>query len=423
VPDNSYYRKASLALLSEAMSLFPRSTSVVCRLLGKMDRQRKLRVLADCRLGGTTVERQTGTNLGSRMRQDYRPGKGAGDCAHPASDQPLNRQLSRILEGHHHERCEQRRESCASSSRPPARNHLTDRFLCTGGLLLTPFVAQAASVNISLGQTAQNMTYVSLGPNASGLGQYFIIMGACTPAGGNTTCVLSGAFTGTVAGFTSGTYSLVTTYVGTGTTPLQIIQKSVGANTIAFTSVPPTTTITLTLVTSNGNVVVPLFAGGQFVASTAFNFVHVAASETCSGTAVPSCSAAQVGLAAGAVLTGPITGGATFDIGNNYYFSDLAFKDGWQMTITYNNYSPQPVTCVTNFYGDSGAPLLVPFSQGTVFPVPMYFRRGHPFMTRPSQTRRRRSCKDGLKPLAQARSRQASSFACISRECRSARLA
>ena len=36
------------------------------------------------------------------------------------------------------------------------------------------------------------------------------------------------------------------------------------------------------------------------------------------------------------------------------------------MTLTYKNYSPQAVTCVTNFYGDSGAPLLVPFSQGTV---------------------------------------------------------
>jgi len=61
-------------------------------------------------------------------------------------------------------------------------------------------------------------------------------------------------------------------------------------------------------------------------------------------------------------------GGIVFglDTGAGYYFSDLAFKDGWQMTLTYNNYSPQAVTCVTNFYGDSGAPLLVPFSQGTV---------------------------------------------------------
>jgi hypothetical protein len=50
----------------------------------------------------------------------------------------------------------------------------------------------------------------------------------------------------------------------------------------------------------------------------------------------------------------------------NYYFSDLAFAGGFQTTLTLINYSPQTVTCTTNFYSDSGAPLSVPFSQGTV---------------------------------------------------------
>ena len=90
------------------------------------------------------------------------------------------------------------------------------------------------------------------------------------------------------------------------------------------------------------------------------------------GVTFPDSSNSSVAIVAGdpsqasgsSVGVGGIVWG--LDTGAAYYFSDLAFKDGWQMTLTYNNYSPQAVTCVTNFYGDSGAPLLVPFSQGTV---------------------------------------------------------
>ena len=50
-----------------------------------------------------------------------------------------------------------------------------------------------------------------------------------------------------------------------------------------------------------------------------------------------------------------------------YYFPHLAVGAGWQTTITYINYSPQEVTCQTNFLSDDGAPLLVSFAGlGTV---------------------------------------------------------
>jgi hypothetical protein len=49
-----------------------------------------------------------------------------------------------------------------------------------------------------------------------------------------------------------------------------------------------------------------------------------------------------------------------------YYFSQLAVGGGFQSTLTYVNYSPQTVTCVTNFYSDPGTPLPIPFSQGTI---------------------------------------------------------
>jgi|SRR5665213_2675953 len=48
----------------------------------------------------------------------------------------------------------------------------------------------------------------------------------------------------------------------------------------------------------------------------------------------------------------------------SYYFSQLAFAGGFQTTLTYVNYSPQTVTCTTNFYSDSGGPLGMPFSEG-----------------------------------------------------------
>jgi len=54
------------------------------------------------------------------------------------------------------------------------------------------------------------------------------------------------------------------------------------------------------------------------------------------------------------------------DTGAAYYFSHFVFAENWESTLTYNNYSPQSVTCTTNFYDSNGAPLAVPFAQGTV---------------------------------------------------------
>lgn len=62
---------------------------------------------------------------------------------------------------------------------------------------------------------------------------------------------------------------------------------------------------------------------------------------------------------------------ATLPTGSqSYYFSQLAFGGltavNYQTTLTYINYGSTQVTCVTNFYGDNGAALPIPFSQGTI---------------------------------------------------------
>ena len=63
---------------------------------------------------------------------------------------------------------------------------------------------------------------------------------------------------------------------------------------------------------------------------------------------------------------GSIIALAPLSSSNNYYFTDLAVGGGFQTTVTYFNYCPQTVTCVTNFYSDQGTLLAIPFSQGTI---------------------------------------------------------
>src|SRR5690348_11529888 len=54
----------------------------------------------------------------------------------------------------------------------------------------------------------------------------------------------------------------------------------------------------------------------------------------------------------------------TVPVSSTYYFPHLAFGGGYQTTLTYVNYSPQPVSCQTTFFSDSGGALPVPFSGG-----------------------------------------------------------
>lgn len=246
-------------------------------------------------------------------------------------------------------------------------NRSTSQIACRFlGLLLTALVAQAQPVTVNFGQSAQNFTMAGNGANSSGLGQYTITMGACSASGGNTTCTLSGSFTGSAPGFTSGTYSLVTNYVGTGATPFLGVEQAAGSNLFAFSSAPQTATMTLNLTSSTGTVVVPMLVSDQFVTGNSFGFVYNG-SAACSGSPVSSCNVAQVGLTSGSSIMGPVTGTATFvQSSRSYYFSQLAFGGSYQSTLTYVNYSPQAITCVTNFYADSGSPLQIPFSAGAI---------------------------------------------------------
>jgi hypothetical protein len=231
--------------------------------------------------------------------------------------------------------------------------------------LLTPFAAQASLVTLNLGQSAQNVTLNGTGPNSSSLGTYVVTLGACTPGATTTTCIVSGAFTSSTPGLESGTYTLTTVYSGTGASPLLAVQQSAGSNYFTFSSIPADATMNLTLVSSGGTLVVPFLAHSSFINGATFGLIYTQAA-VCSGTPVSPCAVGTVGLANGAAMTGPTTGTAQFNQNNSYYFSHFVFAENWESTLTYINYSQESVTCTTNFYGDSGAPLGVPFAQGTV---------------------------------------------------------
>jgi hypothetical protein len=66
----------------------------------------------------------------------------------------------------------------------------------------------------------------------------------------------------------------------------------------------------------------------------------------------------------------------------NYYISQLAFAGGWQMTLTYINYSPQTVTCVTNFFPTAEAHCRSRSAAERFRVEPIYSSRGNPSMTK-----------------------------------------
>ena len=176
------------------------------------------------------------------------------------------------------------------------------------GLLLTSVAAQAVPVTVNLGPSAEDFVEYGLGPNSDNLGTYAFDQGACAFDGTNTTCTLSGAFTGSVPGFTSGTYTLVTRYDNNNRTTA-LIGTSIAGNPdfFTYTSASPDTSITLNLVTASGTFVQPILVGESYdPAVTAFAFSLVPP-YTCSGIAVVSCNPGSIGLTNGAIGQSRVT--------------------------------------------------------------------------------------------------------------------
>ncbi len=118
---------------------------------------------------------------------------------------------------------------------------------------------------------------------------------------------------------------------------------------------------------------------------------------------------------------GSIIALAPLSSSNNFYFSDYAFGENWESTLTYINYSQQTITCTTNFYGDNGALLAVPFAQGSVATRTDVLAPGGRFMTRPLPRIQAPWWKAGRRALARGQCRPACFSGNSMRECLSVR--
>ncbi len=129
---------------------------------------------------------------------------------------------------------------------------------CVLGLAAT---AHADMATLDLGLTSQWFTETVIGIDASNYARWFLTYGACSSSGADTSCVLSGSYSGS-SPYGNGTYSLVTTYTGngptfstpygTGPSPLVGISTAPGSGFFALEYAAPGTTITLDLDQSGG---------------------------------------------------------------------------------------------------------------------------------------------------------------------------
>jgi hypothetical protein len=183
-------------------------------------------------------------------------------------------------------------------------------------LLLAAPIMQATSISVNLGQSAQDYVLTGQGNNGSNYGTYLNTQGSCVSGVSSTSCSLTGTYTGSTPGYTGGTYDFVTTYLGTGPSPLGAISADPlgGPNQdyFYFDNIPTGTTMYLQLDESGGpDYNIPIYAGGTFVGGFYVSYV----SAVCGGTSLgpDPCEQIYVGLVPGATLSGEVTGGATFD--------------------------------------------------------------------------------------------------------------
>ncbi|HUB81751.1 MAG TPA: hypothetical protein VMB03_23290 [Bryobacteraceae bacterium] len=161
------------------------------------------------------------------------------------------------------------------------------------------FLHCAWSQTATYSNSNQNVTLTGLG-GSNGVGQSSVQWGTCAFDGTNTNCTVTAPYTGVGGG---GTISLVLSYAGNGKTPFLANSISPGSNLVTFGLTPGSSgSLAVSLMENTGTTVNFLTNGFTF---------YFATSATCSGTAVSACSVGQVGLTAGATITGPVYG--TFD--------------------------------------------------------------------------------------------------------------
>ena len=154
----------------------------------------------------------------------------------------------------------------------------------------------ASAVVLTLGPSTQSVTFTGTGVNVNGAGTVRITWGNCVFDGTNSTCTVSGPYTGLGAG---GTYSFVLVYRGNGPSPLTGVATPPGSDLVTY-------------MLSTGSFVFTITPTGvgpvRFYDLTERDFFDPT-TDSCTG--VGACSVGAVGLTVGGTITGPQNG--TFD--------------------------------------------------------------------------------------------------------------
>lgn len=162
-------------------------------------------------------------------------------------------------------------------------------FLCLAGWV----PAHAQTGTITLGQSTQTITLTGLGPDSSGNGTSRLTWSDCTYNGTDTTCTLSGPFTGLGPG---GTWDLSLTFPGNGPSPATAITAP-GSNLFSISL--SSGRVTWVFQESNGTTVTFYYLTGDIY--------FIADQTNCTGN-VSSCDPGTVGQTPGATETGPVNG-------------------------------------------------------------------------------------------------------------------
>jgi hypothetical protein len=199
--------------------------------------------------------------------------------------------------------------------------------LTIAGLLLSATAAQAGTATLQLGASTQNFTEYGLGndtPKGPGFSLWDMQQGSCTTATSPTTvttCTLSGSYTSSVTGISSGTYSFVTSYDGAGpngttnagpNAPIGVSETAL-SNYFNYVRVTPSTNMDLTLDMGLISLNEQMVIDGKIAPGANFSFLFVPP-EACSGVSIApaGCGPYNVGQVAGAIYSAPATMSVTF---------------------------------------------------------------------------------------------------------------
>lgn len=160
-------------------------------------------------------------------------------------------------------------------------------------LLALLFTTTSEATVITLGTSTQSVTFTGTGLS-QGAGTARVALGSCTYNGTNTTCTLTGQYTGLGNG---GTYQIQTVYSGNGASTIVANMNPPSTNAPVFSAVAGTVSLITTITPTGGSPV-----NFYYTYISGFQFVNA----TCTGAS--ACNISTVGQTSGATITGQITG-------------------------------------------------------------------------------------------------------------------